>query len=200
MSRRMRNGAFAIARRLCALLALGALTQAPSRPAVAANWTIDPTRTHIAFAIDAVGSPRTEGQFRRFGGRTLIDFQHPDRSTVAFHVQSQSIDVGSSTFADYLRSGVFLDAARFPSIDFVSKSVEKIDDHAVRVSGDLTMLGVTKPLTVSVAVRRQAGGGAAKLTLVAKTNIDRLEFGMTWGFPLVSRYIELVISSEAAEL
>ena len=200
MLRRKRKGAFALARRLCALLALGALTQTPSHAASAVNWRIDPARTRIAFAIDAVGYPRTEGQFRRFEGRTSIDFQDPDKSTIAFHVQAQSIDVGSSSFDDYLCSVAFLNAERFPSIDFVSKSVEKIDDHTVRVSGDLTMLGVTKPLTVSVAVRHQAGGGATKLTLLAKTNIDRLEFGMTWGFPLVSRYIELVISSEAAEL
>jgi polyisoprenoid-binding protein YceI len=94
---------------------------------------MDPTRTHIAFAIDAVGYPRTEGRFRRFEGRTSIDFQHPDKGTVAFHVRSQSIDVGSSSFDDYLRSGAFLNAERFPTIDFISNSVEKIDDHTARV-------------------------------------------------------------------
>ncbi len=137
---------------------------------------------------------------RRFEGRISVDFEHPGKSSVAFHVQSQSVDVGSSSFDDYLRSVAFLDAARFPSIDFVSNSVEKIDDHTVRVSGDLTLLGVTKPLSVNVAVRRESRGGSARLAFQAKTNIDRLDFGMTSGFPLVSRDVELVISSEAADL
>ena len=183
---------------LSAALALGVLALGPSSAASTAKWKIDPARTHIAFAIDAVGYPRTEGQFRRFDGRVSVDFDHPGKSSVAFHVQSQSVDVGSSSFGDYLRSGAFLDAERFPTIDFVSNSVEKIDDHTVRVSGDLTLLGVTKPLTVNVAVRRE--NGPTRLGFLAKTSINRLDFGMTSGFPLVSRDVELVISSEAAEL
>jgi polyisoprenoid-binding protein YceI len=170
------------------------------KPSRRRTGKIDPARTHIAFAIDAVGFPRTQGEFRRFEGRISVDFEHPGRSSVAFHVQSQSVDVGSSSFDDYLRSVAFLNAARYPTIDFVSNSVEKIDDHTVRVSGDLTLLGVTKPLTVNVAVRREFGSGSSRLGFLAKTSINRLDFGMTSGFPLVSRDVELVISSEAAEL
>ena len=168
-------------------------------PAATTNWRIDPARTHIAFAIDAVGYPRTRGQFRQFAGRISVDFAHPDRSSVSFHVQSRSVDVGSASFDDYLRSDAFLNSEHFPSIDFVSSSVAKVDDHTVRVNGQLTLLGVTRPLTVDVAVEREAGGGQ-RLAFLAKTNIDRLEFGMNTGFPLVSRDVELVISSAAVEL
>ncbi len=110
------------------------------------------------------------------------------------------MDVGSQWFDDYLRSAAFLDVARFPSIDFVSNSVAKIDDHTVRLIGDLTLLGVTKPLTVDVAVVREQAGGRVRLDFHAETQIDRLEFGMNSGYPLVSRYVELVISSEAVQL
>ena len=184
----------------CAILALCVLAETPSPAVASANWRIDPSRTHIAFAIDAVGYPRTQGQFRQFQGRISVDLDHPDKSSVAFHVQSQSVDVGSSPFDDYLRSVAFLDAARFPSIDFVSSSVEKVDDHTVRVTGELTLLGVTRPLSVDVAVQREMSGGSARLAFSAKTSIDRLAFGMNSGFPLVSREVDLVISSEAAEL
>src|SRR5215472_16377374 len=92
------------ARNFSAALALGALTQAPSQAVSATSWKIDPARTRIAFAIDAVGYPRTAGEFRRFDGRISVDFDHPGRSRVAFHVQSQSVEVGSSSFDDYLRS------------------------------------------------------------------------------------------------
>src|SRR5271154_5062265 len=138
-----------------AALAIGIFAQAASPALAAANWRIDPARTHIAFAIDAVGYPRTHGQFRQFAGRVSVDLDHPDRSSVAFHVQSQSVDVGSQPFDDYLRSAAFLDAAQFSSIDFVSKSVERVDDRTVRVTGDLTLLGVTRPLSVDVAGQRE---------------------------------------------
>jgi len=180
-----------------AALTLGILAQTQA-PAAAANWRIDPTRTHIAFAIDAVGYPRTHGQFRQFAGRISVDFEHPDKSRVSFHVESESVDVGSASFDDYLRSDAFLNSTRFPSIDFVSSSVAKVDDHTVRVIGELTLLGVTRPLSVDVAVEREGGGG--RLAFLAKTNIDRLAFGMNSGFPLVSRDVELVISSAAVEL
>jgi polyisoprenoid-binding protein YceI len=182
-----------------AALALGALAHAHAPAVAAANWRIDPARTHIAFAIDAVGYPRTHGQFRQFAGRISVDFAHPDRSSVSFHVQSRSVDVGSASFDDYLRSDAFLNSMRFPSIDFVSNSVSKVDDHTVRVNGQLTLLGVTRPLTVDVAVEREAGGGQ-RLAFLAKTDINRLEFGMNTGFPLVSRDVELVISSAAVAL
>src|SRR5271163_4730707 len=103
---------------LCAsaALAIGIFAEAASPALAAANWRIDPARTHIAFAIDAVGYPRTHGQFRQFAGRISVDLDHPDRSSVAFHVQSQSVDVGSSPFDDYLRSAAFPDTTHYPSI------------------------------------------------------------------------------------
>jgi polyisoprenoid-binding protein YceI len=184
---------------VCVILALGVLGQTRVPAAASANYRIDPARTHIAFAIDAVGYPRTHGQFRQFAGRISVDLDHPDRSSVTFHVQSQSVDAGSPSFDDYLRSAAFLDSAHFPSIDFASNSVEKVDDHTVRVTGDLTLLGVTKPLSVEVVVQR-AGSGSQRLEFLAKTSIDRLAFGMNSGFPLVAREVELVISSEAVDL
>ena len=66
------------------------------------------------------------------------------------------------------------------------------------MTGELTLLGVTRPLSVDVAVERE--GGRGRLAFLAKTNIDRLAFGMNSGFPLVSRDVELVISSAAVEL
>jgi polyisoprenoid-binding protein YceI len=195
----MRDTVFRYALALFAV-AFVALVQA-ERPALAAeNWRIDPARTHIGFAIDAVGYPRTEGRFQRFEGRISVDFNRPENSSVAFHVQSGSVDVGSTSFSDYLRSAAFLNADHFPSIDFVSTSVKRVNDHAVRVSGDLTMLGVTKPLSVDVAVMRAAGSGKQRLDFQAETKIDRLEFGMNSGYPLVSRDVQLLISSEAGEL
>ena len=181
------------------VLALGALI--PGAGALArSNWSIDPARTHIGFAIDAVGWPRTIGKFERFEGRIAVDLDHPAQSRVTFHVQAQSVDVGSAGFSEYVRSEVLLDATRFPTIDFTSTSVEKLDEHSVRVTGDMTLLGVTRPLSVDVNVSKRAEGGRTKLGFTAKVKIDRLEFGMNSGYPVISREVDLTISSEAAEL
>lgn len=179
---------------LCATLCgTGFVAAAPET-----KWRIDPLHTEIDFSIDATGYPRTVGRFTRFDGRIAIDLDRPDRSSVAFHVQSGSVDVGSASFGDYLRSVAFLDATHYPSIDFVSTSVRKVSDHLVQVSGELTLLGVTKPLTVDVDVTRRSGGRS--LGFEAKAEIDRLAFGMNSGFPLVSRDVELHIASEASPL
>jgi polyisoprenoid-binding protein YceI len=163
------------------------------------NWAIDPARTHISFSIDAIGYPRTEGEFHQFDGHISVDLDHPARSRVSFQVKSQSIDVGSASFSDYLRSDAFLNAAQFKEIVFTSTAVEKIDEHKIRVTGDLTMLGVTRPLTVDVEVSRQAGPSHERLGFIARAKIDRLEFGMNSGFPLISRDVDLLVASEAAE-
>ena len=184
---------------VCVDLAIGILTQVPSPAVASANWRIDPSRTHIAFAIDAVGYPRTHGQFHEFQGRISLDLDHPDKSSVAFHVQSQSVDVGSPSFDDYLRSSAFLDVARYPSIDFVSSSVEKVDDHTVRVSGELTLLGVTRPLSVDVAMQRQMSG-AWRGSPSSRNQHRPARFRHEFGFSAGLARVELVISSEAVEL
>lgn len=174
----------------------GAAHAAPS----GASWRIDPTHTEIAFSIDAVGYPKTAGAFRQFDGKISINLDRPEKSAVSFHVKSGSVDVGSSSFSDYLRSAAFLNSSRFPSIDFVSTSVQKVSDHEVKVSGQLTLLGVTKPLSVNVSVKRLPAGAGQRFSFEAQADIDRLDFGMNSGFPLVSKDVELRISSEAAQL
>jgi polyisoprenoid-binding protein YceI len=184
-----------IAAALAAMLAIGHAGGASAR----SNWAIDPARTRISFSIDAIGYPRTEGEFHLFQGRINVDFDHPDQSRVSFQVETKSVDVGSASFSDYLRSQAFLNADRFKEIAFVSTSVEKIGEREIRVTGELTMLGVTRPLTVDVEVSRQAGQSQARLGFTAHAKIDRLEFGMNSGFPIISRDVDLLVASEAVE-
>ena len=159
-----------------------------------AAWRIDPARTHIGFVVDAVGFPRTQGEFHVFDGRLSIDFDRPAASRVTFTVRSDSIEVGSSSFDDTLRGSNFLDAQRFPDIHFESTRVEKRDESTIELTGDLTLLGVTRPLTVEVEVKRLGG---ARLSFIAHAHIDRLAYGMNSGFPIISRDVDLTVSSEA---
>ena len=107
----------------------------------------------------AIRAPR--GEFRRFDGRIAVDFDHPDRSSVTFHALSRLGRIGLAVVRRLCALRGVPQRGRYPSIDFVSTSVEKIDDHTVRVSGDLTMLGVTRPLSVDVAVQRPKAAARA---------------------------------------
>ena len=188
---------FAARRALRAMAVAGALAAAPAETRATSSWAIDPTRTHIDFVVDAVAFPQTHGEFKKFEGRIAVDFDRPERSRAEFVVNSASVELGSSSFDDFVRGEAMLNAPRYPEIGFVSTSVKKLDERTVRVSGNLTLLGVTRPLDVDVQVQRD--GARKRLEFSAKAKIDRLEFGMNSGYPVISRDVELTISSEAFE-
>jgi polyisoprenoid-binding protein YceI len=127
-----------------------------------------------------------------------IDFDRPSRSRVDFRVATKSVDVNSATMDDYLRSEVFFNVARFPSMGFVSTSVEKRDEHHARVTGDLTMLGVTRPISLDVEVARKLAGTNQRVGFKATGVINRLDFGMNSGYPLISDAIHLTVTTEAS--
>lgn len=157
---------------------------------------IDPTRTSIRFVVDAVGWPSTRGSFSSFSGRIAVDLSRPEMSSVVFRVAAQSVDVGSPSFDAYLRGDAFFDVARYPEITFVSDRVDKVDDRHARVSGALTLRGVTRPFTVDVAVESVAGERGL-LRFRATGTVHRLEFGMNAGFPVISNDVDLIVSTEA---
>ena len=99
---------------LLASAALGGDGKADERAA----WRIDPARTHIGFVVDAVGFPRTQGEFRVFNGRLSIDFWAARGEPRHFHRPLRLVEVGSSSFDDTLRGPNFLDTQRFPDIRF----------------------------------------------------------------------------------
>jgi polyisoprenoid-binding protein YceI len=95
----MRKGA-SFTRALLALALIAATVAAQAR----SSWNIDPSQTHVRFWVDAIGWPRTAGEFKSFEGRIDIDFDRPSRSRVDFRVVAKSVDVNSATMDDYLRS------------------------------------------------------------------------------------------------
>jgi polyisoprenoid-binding protein YceI len=181
----------------CALLGL-VLIAATVAAQARSSWQIDPSQTHVRFWVDAIVWPRTTGEFKSFEGRIDIDFDRPSRSRVDFRVAAKSVDVDSATLDDYLRSAVFFNVARFPDMRFVSTSVEKRDEHLARVTGDLTMLGVTRPISLDVEVARKLAATNQRVGFKATGVINRLDFGMNSGYPLISDAIHLTVTTEAS--
>ncbi|CAH1652377.1 Polyisoprenoid-binding protein [Hyphomicrobiales bacterium] len=172
---------------------------APSAGLAQSAFRIDPARTTITFVIDAVGFPQTHGIFRQFSGRLALDFNRPSRSRVSFNVVAASLDTGSRDLDEYIRAPGFLDVARHPTITFASQSVEKRDEQTVIVTGDLTMLGVTRPAVFTVSVSRDPGRSHAVVDFVAKGVVQRSQFGMINGQPLVSDDVTITVSTEASQ-
>lgn len=162
------------------------------------SWKIDPSQTHVRFWVDAIGWPRTTGEFKSFDGHIDIDFDRPSRSRVDFRVAAKSVDANSTSLDDYLRSEAFLNVRNFPDMRFISTNVEKRDERHARVTGDLTMLGVTRPISLDVAVARKLAATNQRVGFKATGIINRLDFGMNSGYPLISNAIHLTVTTEAS--
>jgi polyisoprenoid-binding protein YceI len=190
---------------------LAAALAAVAGAAVSAqSWRIDETRTSIGFKIDAVGFPTTRGRFTRYTGDISIDFDRPAKSFTRFTVDSDSVDVGSPSYTDFVKSPALLNVAQYPTMSFASTEVEKLDARTARVTGNLTLLGVTRPvaLTVSVDAGRPARGldkgsekgaekGANAVAFSATATIKRSEFGMIFGIPLIDDALEITVKTRA---
>jgi polyisoprenoid-binding protein YceI len=182
--------------RLAAAL-IFALTWCGTLAAMAAqSWRIDETHTSIGFKIDATGFPTTRGQFRRYTGRIAIDLDRPAKSSTSFTVESASVDVGSQSYTDFVKSAALLHVAKFPTLSFASTQVEKLDPRTARVTGNLTMLGVTKPIALNVNVEPDPSA-KGRLAFSATATIRRSDFGMIFGLPLIDDTIEITVKTRA---
>jgi polyisoprenoid-binding protein YceI len=183
-------------RRLVAVLLLlpfGALRAATP----VQDWRIDEAHTSIGFEIDAVGFPRTRGRFTHYSGRVVIDFEHPSNSSTSFIVEAASVDLGSQFFNDFVKGPALLDVAKFPMLSFTSTQVEKLDARTARITGNLTMLGVTRPITLSVAVDADQSSSERVVALLATGRITRSEFGMIFGLPIIDDTLEITVRTRA---
>ena len=191
----MRTGYRLAAALIFALMSGGALAAMAAQ-----SWRIDETHTSIGFKLDATGFPTTRGQFRHYTGRIAIDLDRPASSSTSFTVESASVDVGSQSYNDFVKSAALLHVAKFPTLSFASTQVEKLDPRTARVTGNLTMLGVTKPiaLTVNVEPDPSAKGPAkGRLAFSATATIRRSDFGMIFGLPLIDDTIEITVKTRA---
>jgi polyisoprenoid-binding protein YceI len=163
----------------------------------AQSWRIDEAHTSIGFKIDATGFPTTRGRFRHFTGRIAIDFERPAKSSTNFTVVSASIDAGSQSYNDFVKSAVLLDVAKYPTLSFASTQVERLDPRTARVTGNLTMLGVTKPVALTVNVETDPSAKGRPVAFSATGTIKRSDFGMIFGLPLIDDTIEITVKTRA---
>jgi polyisoprenoid-binding protein YceI len=177
------------------ILPLLLLTILELTPAFArSSLRLTPATVRFTFIVDATGWPKTKGTFTSFDGQLLVDFDKPAASSVTFKIATRSINVGSTSFSNYLRSDAFFNVEKYPSMSFVSTKVEKINETLARVTGDLTLLDTTLPVTIDVEVDQTSA--KRKISFVAKGYLNRLAFGMNTGFPVISNRVDFNLSTD----
>jgi polyisoprenoid-binding protein YceI len=168
------------------------------------TWTVDGAHAEVGFAVKHLMIATVRGRFGAVTGTIDFDEAHPLSSTIDVTVDVSSIDTRQEQRDNHLRSPDFFDVANFPTMHFVSTAIAGDLDGAFRVTGDLTIRGVTKPVTLDVTaegrVRDPWGNDRAGFSAAGK--ISRGAFGLTWnqmleaGGVTVSDEVKLVIDVE----
>jgi len=179
----------------CALAWL-ALSSGPAN-AAPVHYRIDAAHSSVQFVVSHLGFARITGRFDQLQGEFGYDPAHIDKSSARMTVQAASVDTGHGARDANLRGGDFFDAAHFPGIRFESTSIRGSNSEFT-LSGDLTLLGVTRP--VSFQVRKSGEGrdpwGGYRSGFEATATIKRSDFGMRYLLASVGDEITVTIDIE----
>lgn len=159
------------------LLALTLPVLAAAEPAV---YKVDPDHSGVSFTIRHFVS-NVPGRFKDFDGTIRYDKQNPAASSVNFTVQAASIDTANDDRDKHLRSADFFDVEKFPTLTFSSTEVKAKDADTLEVTGDLTLHGTTKKVTIPVEVLgTMANPRGEKAGFETSFTLDRKDYGVVW--------------------
>lgn len=174
----------------------------PSR-AVAGAYQVDPDHTQVVFTIGHLGFSEYTGMFTHPTGTLTLDPKNPAADKVDISFPINKVLTTSPELDKHLQTADFFDAAKYPTGHFVSTKVTATGDAAATIDGNLTLRGVTKPVTLDV---RFVGAGdmvmgppVPNIGFAATTTIKRSDFGISYGIPLVSDDVLLTINAAFAK-
>jgi polyisoprenoid-binding protein YceI len=150
------------------------------------KWDFDLGHSSVNFHVRHLMVSKVHGRFTKWSGNLELDEQDLTRSRLDVTIDAASIDTQEPKRDEHLRSADFLDVTVFPSLTFKSTQITRDGDDSYRVTGDLTIHGVTKPVTLEVegGARVTDPWGGTRTGFSARTSISRKEFGLTWNVAL----------------
>jgi len=177
---------------------------AVSASAFGADYVVDNSHSHVGFTVRHIVS-KVLGEFKDYEGSFVFDEKKPETSKVDFTIKTASINTNNEKRDEHLRSGDFFDAEKHPTLTFKNGKLTKAGKDKFKLAGDLTMRGVTKPVTFDV---EYLGGGKdpwgnQKVGFSAKTKVKRTDYGMSFnktletGGVLVGEDVEIQLEIEA---
>ncbi len=154
-------------------------------PAVssAGTWTIDPDHSNVGFKVRHLMVSNVKGSFDKHSGTVEIDDKDITKSNVTVTIEAASINTRVQKRDEHLRSADFFDVAKYPTISFVSRRVAKAGNDRLKVTGDLTIHGVTREVVLDVegpTGESKDPWGNFRRGVSASTTINRKNFGLTW--------------------
>ncbi len=149
----------------------------------AATYQIDSDHTSAQFKVRHLMVSNVKGEFSRISGTIVIDDQDISRSKVDVKIDVAAINTGISKRDEHLRSADFFDLAKYPVMTFVGKKVKRSGDGQLKVTGDLTIRGITREVVLDVegpTAEVKDPWGLVRRGASATTKINRKDFGLTW--------------------
>lgn len=170
------------------------------------EWQLDPYHTQVEFTAKHLGMMTVRGHFTDVSATGDIDPEHPESASVEATIQAASIRTNNETRDNDIRSGNFLEADKFPVITFKSTSVEPAGQDTFKLTGDLTIKGNTRPITLEVTKYGEFSDPMMghRIAYGARGQINRKDFGLTFSMMLdgkwvVSDEIPITIEGELVE-
>jgi polyisoprenoid-binding protein YceI len=163
-------------------LALAAALGAATVPALAETWSVDASHSTVGFAVRHMMVSNVKGSFDKFTASVEGSPADPATAKISATIEIGSVNTREPKRDEHLRSADFFDAAKFPQMTFASTKVEKVSATKAKVTGNLTLRGVTKPVVLDVeyteAVKSPWGKSVVGATATGK--INRKDFGVSW--------------------
>lgn len=184
---------------LVTTLATGSLFFASAAAQAAEHYTLDASHTNIVWKADHLGFSAPSGKFTKVEGDLTLDEKHPEKSSVNVTIYPMSITTGNEKFDGHLRSADFFNVDAFAKAMFRSTSIKKTGDNTADIRGNLTLLGVTKPVTLKARLNKIAPNPYSQAMTAgfsAKAVIKRSEFGVNYGLPGIGDDVVIDIETE----
>jgi polyisoprenoid-binding protein YceI len=197
-----------LATTVSALCVLGVLAGAHPAPATTTTYEIDSAHSGAQFAVKHLVVSTVRGRMGQVTGVMQFDESDPAKSSVEATIDVRGIDTNDAKRDEHLRAPDFFDVAKYPTITFKSKSAARVADGKYKVTGDLTIKGVTKEVILDVegaTTPIKDPFGNIKLGGVARTKINRQDFGVSWsktmdgGGLVVGNEIDIIIDIEVKQ-
>ncbi|MCK6417603.1 MAG: YceI family protein [Alphaproteobacteria bacterium] len=167
------------------------------------SYTFDKAHTQILFFVNHLGFSHSSGRFLKFDGGFTFDRTQPANSSIDVTIDTNGLEMNDQKWNDHLKNQDFFNVAQYPTMTFKSTKVEVTGENTANIAGDLTLLGVTKPVTLVVThnkSEKHAFSGKYVSGFSATAMLKRSDFGMTYGLPMVGDEVKIMIEVEGERI
>ena len=171
-------------------------------PTYAADiYKLDPVHTQITFFVNHMGFSNSSGRFHLSESALQLDEKDWSKSSVQVTIPLSTLDMGNATWNEHLSGARFFDVAKYPTMTFKSTKVEAVATGQLKVTGDLTLHGVTKSVVLDTKINKVGQHPMSRLPAAgfsATAKLKRSDFGITQNIPMVGDEVEIRIETEGA--